>query len=73
MFTLRKFPILFSTVKLKLGHNFSQSIFRFKIWILKSLSWAIYASTFFPIHERDRKLGFLNTRFGRTSNFFSIH
>ena len=28
---LCKFPILFSAVKLKLGHNFSQFIYRFKI------------------------------------------
>ena len=41
-FLLCEFPILFSTVKLKLGHNFSQFIHRFKIWILKYWSWAVY-------------------------------
>ena len=51
-FLLCEFPILFSTVKLKLGHNFSQFIHRFKIWILKYWSWAvyIYASKFFSSH-----------------------
>ena len=42
--------ILFSTVKLKLGHNFYQFIHRFKIWILKCWSSAVYTSKFFPIH-----------------------
>ena len=31
------------------------------IWILKCWSWAVYTSTFFPIHERDGKLGFLKS------------
>ena len=35
---LCKFPILFSTVKLKLGHKFPQYIDRFKIWVLKCLT-----------------------------------
>ena len=39
---LREFTILFWTVKLKLGHTFSQFIHRFKIRILKCWSWAVY-------------------------------
>ena len=35
---LCKFPILFSTVKLKLGHNFSQFISRFIIGTFESWS-----------------------------------
>ena len=55
-----EFPILFSTVKLKLGHGFSQFIRKFKIWISKCWSWAIYTSNFLAIYERDAKLGFLS-------------
>ena len=53
---LSEFPILFSTVvTLKLGHNFSQFIHRFKIWILKCWSWAVYISKFFSFHK-ERKI-----------------
>ena len=58
---LCEFPILFSTVKLKLGHKFSQLIHRFNIWILKCWSGAVYISKFFPIHKRDGKLRFLKS------------
>ena len=51
-------PILFSAVKLKLGHKNSKSIQRFKIYILKCWSLAVYPSKFFSIHKRDTKLGF---------------
>ena len=47
-----EFSILISTVKLKLGHKFSQLINRFNIGILKFLSGAVYISKFFPIHKR---------------------
>ena len=53
---LSEFPILFLTVKLKLGNSYSQFIHRFKIWILKWWSWVV-----FPIHKRDAKLRFLKT------------
>ena len=53
---LCEFPISFSTVKLKLGHNFFQFIRRFKIWILKCWSWTVYTSKFFSIHKMDGKL-----------------
>ena len=53
--------ISFSTVKLKLGHNFSQLIHRFNIGILKCSSGAVYISKFFPIHKSDGKLGFLKS------------
>ena len=56
---LCEFPILFPTVKLKLGHRFSQLIHRFNIWILICWSGTVYVSKFFPIHKRDGKLGFL--------------
>ena len=58
---LCEFPILFSTVKLKLGHTFSQLIHRFNIWILKCWLGAVYFSKFFLIHKRDGKLGFLKS------------
>ena len=58
---LCEFPILFSTVKLKLGHTFSQLIHRFNIWILKCWLGAVYFSKFFPIHKRGGKLGFLKS------------
>ena len=35
---LCKFPILFSTKKLKLGHKFSQFLYRFKIGTFESWS-----------------------------------
>ena len=60
---LCEFPILFSTVKLKLGHKFSQLIHRFNIWILKCWSGAVYISNFFPIHKKDGKLGFFKLHF----------
>ena len=57
---LFEFPILFSTVKVKLGHTFSQLIHKFNIWILKCWSGAVYISKFFLIHKkRAGKLGFL--------------
>ena len=46
-------PILLSTVKLNLGHNFSQFIHRFNFRILTCWSWTVYTSKFFPIHEID--------------------
>ena len=69
-----KLPILFWTVKLKLGHKFSLFIHRFKIKIFECWSLAILPSfsqfknrfcdfwtfQFFPIHEKDGKLGFMN-------------
>ena len=55
---LCKLPILFSIVKLKLGHIYSRFIYRFKIWILKCWSWAVYSSKCFPIYKSGR-LGFL--------------
>ena len=58
---LCEFSILFSTVKLKLGHKFSQLIHRFNIGILKCWSGAVYISNFFPIHESNGKLGFLKS------------
>ena len=48
---LCEFPILFSTVKVKLGHKFSQLIHKFNIWILKCWFWAVYISKIFSIHK----------------------
>ena len=53
---LCEFSILFSKVKLKLGHNFSQLIHRFNIGILKCSFGTAYISKFLPIHKRDGKL-----------------
>ena len=58
---LCEFLILFSTVKLTLGHTFFQPIHRFNIWILKCWFGAVYFSKFFPIHKKDEKLGFLKS------------
>ena len=69
---LCEFPILFSTVKLKLGHKLSQLIQRFNIWILKRWSGTVYISKFFSIHKRDGKLGFLKIC-DCISRFFPIH
>ena len=69
---LCEFPILFSTVKVKLGHKFSQLIHKFNIWILKCWSGAVYISKFFPIHKRDGKLGFLKS-LDCISKFSPIH
>ena len=69
---LREFSILFSTVKLKLGHKFSQLIHRFNTGILKCWSWAVYISKVFPIHKRDGELGFLKS-LDCISKFSPIH
>ena len=69
---LYEFPILFSTVKLKLYHKFSQLIHIFNMGILKCWSGAAYISKFFPIHKRDRKLGFLKS-LDCISKFSPIH
>ena len=50
---LCEFSILFSTVKLKLGHKFSQLINRFNIGTLKCWSGAVHISKSFSIHKRD--------------------
>ena len=69
---LCEFSILFPTVKLKLGHKFSQLIHRFNIGILKCWSGAVPISKFFPIHKRDGKLGFLKS-LDYISKFSAIH
>ena len=48
---LCEFPILFLTVKFRLGHKFSQLIHKLNIWILKYWSGAVYISRFFLIHK----------------------
>ena len=68
---LCRFTILFSTAKFKLGHNFSQFIHRFNIWILRCCPWAVYTSKFFPIPKRSGRLGFLES-LGCTSKFLMI-
>ena len=69
---LSEFSILFWTVKLKLEHKFFQLIYRFNIGILKCWSGAVYISKFFPIHKRDRNLGFLKS-LDCISKFSPIH
>ena len=51
---LCEFPILFLTVKVKLGHKFSQFIHKFNILILKCWSVAVYIYKFFPILKKKR-------------------
>ena len=58
---LCELSILFSTVKLKLGHEFSQLIHRLNIGILWCWSGAVHISKFVPIHKRDGKLEFLKS------------
>ena len=53
-----KFPSLFSAVELKLGHKFSQFIYRFKIGTFESWTWLHFQV--FENSQRDLKLGFLN-------------
>ena len=43
----------------------------FKIWILKCWSWSVYTSTFFHIHKRNWKFGFLKS-LDCTCNFFKF-
>ena len=69
---LCEFSILFSTVKLKLGHKFYQLIHRFNIGIMKCWTGAVYISKFFPILTRDGKLGFFKS-LDCISKFSSIH
>ena len=69
---LCEFSTLFSIVKLKLGHKFSQLIHRFSNGILKCWSGAVYISRFFPIHKRDGKLEFLKS-LDCISKFSPIH
>ena len=58
---LCELSIWFSTVKLKLGHTFSQLIHRINIGILKCWSGAVHMSKFFSINKRDGKLEFLKS------------
>ena len=68
---LCKLPILFSKVKLKLGHNLSQFIHRFKIEIFLLLVLGCTSKNF-PILKK--KLRFLNVALsGILFFFFSIH
>ena len=69
---LCEFSILFSIVKLKLGHKLCQLIHRFNSGILKCWSGALHIPKFFPIHKRDGKLGFLKS-LDCISKFFPIH
>ena len=50
---LCELPILFSTVKLKLGHKFSQLIHKYNISVLKCWFGAEDISKFFPIHKKE--------------------
>ena len=59
---LCKFPILFSAIKLKLRHNFSQVINMFKIG----------TSKLFPNSQIEGKLGFLNLATAGIANFLQF-
>ena len=69
---LSEFSILFSAVKLKLGHKLSQFIHIFNIWILKCWSGPVYISKLSPIHKKDGKLEFLKS-LDYISKFSPIH
>ena len=68
---LCEFPILFSTVKLKLRDKSSRFINKFKIWILKCWPCDVYTSMFSWIHEGNQTLAFLNS-LGCTSKFSQL-
>ena len=64
---LSKFPILFSVVKLKLGHNVSQSSTDSELGLLN-----LRLRLHLPVlgnSETDLKLGFLNVLLARLLNF----
>ena len=64
---LCKFPMSFSTKKLKLGHNVSQSIKRFNLGL-----WNLGLRLYFQVFSnprRDRKLGFFNVPLAELLNF----
>ena len=63
---LCKLPILFSTVKLKLGHN-SQFTYRFKIETFESWSLAVLPS--FSQFTKRLKFGFSNVTLAERLNF----
>ena len=83
---------LSSTVKLKLGHNFSLFIHNSKLRFFSFCLWLTFqvfpnsqkdfvifefcsswTSHFFPIHEKDGKLGFMNISECCTPKFFTVH
>ena len=68
---LNKFPVIFSTVKLKLEHNFSQFINRFKIGTLKSWSQAVLLS--FAQFTKRFKIRIFECCSSWTSQFSPIH
>ena len=69
---LCEFPIL--TVKLKLGHYFSQFIHKFKIWILKCCYWAVYRYfQVFPNSQKRWKIGIFEKPSLNFQTFSKIH
>ena len=52
---VQKFPILFSALKLKLGHNFSQLIYRFKLGTFESWTQVVFRT--FPQFTKRSKIG----------------
>ena len=68
---LCKFPALSSTVKLKLGNNFSQFINRFKIWTLKS--WFQAALPSFSTFTKRSQIEVFECYSSWTSQFFPIY
>ena len=86
---LCKLPILFSIVKFKLGYNFPNSSIDAKFGFLSRLYFQVvsnlqkdfgifkyyssWTSQFFPVHDKDGKLGFLKTSLCFASKFFQIH
>ena len=76
---LCKLPILFSTVKFKLGYNFSQFIHWCKIGIFEC--WSVLFAYFLyflrlyfqVVHSSQRDFGTFKCCSSRTSEFFPIH
>ena len=64
---LCKFPSLFSTLKLKLGHSFSQFTLRFDLRFL-NVGLRLYFELFSNL-RKDWKLGFVNISLVRLLNF----
>ena len=67
------YPILFSTVKVRFGHNFSQFISRFKIGTLESwYGLRLYFQVFSQLTKRSEN-GIFKCCSGWASQFFTIH
>ena len=67
-----EFPILFSTVKLKLGYAFSQFMRKFKIWISKCWSWAILLPSFLQFMKEMQNWDFWGLAYNHFHNILRL-